>query len=214
MSWDDVIKIVLSALASVGGISGLIIIAIKFSSNIIAKRLEEKYSLKLNKELESYKLLLEKNKYISKVRFDKEFQMYQDLSEKNLSMVYCVGETVAVVRGMFDTKEELANHLEKYCNCLNEAEFTTKKYASFIDEKLFDKYQNLQKQAITIFKLYKFWLANNDVILRIGEEKFTLKMVKGEIENKQKALSDLSDSIIKDVRLYLNCLAITDDENN
>ena len=54
MTWDNVLKIVTAALASVGGISAVIILAVKWSSGIIAKRLEERYSLKLSKELEAY----------------------------------------------------------------------------------------------------------------------------------------------------------------
>lgn len=38
MSWADIWKIILAALASVGGVAGLIVLAIKFASNIIAER--------------------------------------------------------------------------------------------------------------------------------------------------------------------------------
>jgi len=47
MSGDDIGKIVLGILTSLGGIGGVILIVIKFSSDTIAKRLEEKYSLRL-----------------------------------------------------------------------------------------------------------------------------------------------------------------------
>ena len=50
MTLDDIYKIILTCLAS----SGIIIICIKFSANIIAKRLQAKYDLKLNKELEEH----------------------------------------------------------------------------------------------------------------------------------------------------------------
>ena len=74
---DKIGEIVLGILASVGGISGIIIIAVKFSSNIIAKRLEEKYSLKLSKELELFKSNIENKKYISRTKFDTEFQIFK-----------------------------------------------------------------------------------------------------------------------------------------
>ncbi len=38
MSWDDVFKIIISMLASIGGIGGLIVLIIKFLANIIADR--------------------------------------------------------------------------------------------------------------------------------------------------------------------------------
>lgn len=55
MSWNDIWKIVLGVIAGFGGISGTLCLVIKFSAETIAKRLEEKYALKLNKELEKYK---------------------------------------------------------------------------------------------------------------------------------------------------------------
>ena len=61
---DKIGEIILVILTSVGGISGIIIIAVKFCSNIIAKRLEEKYSLKLSKELELFKSNIENKIYI------------------------------------------------------------------------------------------------------------------------------------------------------
>lgn len=59
MSWADIWKIILAALASVGGVGGLIILVIKFSSNLIAERLSQKYQLSLQKELEKYKAGIE-----------------------------------------------------------------------------------------------------------------------------------------------------------
>ena len=76
MSWADIWKIILAALASVGGIGGLIIFVIKFSSNLIAERLSQKYQLSLQKELEKYKAGVENKTYISKARFNREFSMY------------------------------------------------------------------------------------------------------------------------------------------
>lgn len=74
-------EIVLSVLASVGGIGIVFTAVIKFSSDFIAKRLEERYSLKLNKELEKYKSMVESKNYISKTKFDTEFEIYRNLSK-------------------------------------------------------------------------------------------------------------------------------------
>lgn len=209
MTWDDVIKVMLAALASVGGISGVIVLAVKFASNMIAKRLEERYTLKLNKELAEYKSALENKKYISNVRFDREFEMYQELSEKNLTMVYNIGESVFVVRGLYDDNpSRILKHLEKVYESLNIAEFTTKKYAAFIDEELFDKFQELQKQTKIICKLFNFWCTGDNAIYSLQNEKYTRETAKNAIEEKQKTLSNLSDSIIKDMRNYLDNLTI------
>ena len=50
MDWNDIWKIVLTIVASFGGIGGIILAVVKFSSGIIAERLSQKYELKLQKE--------------------------------------------------------------------------------------------------------------------------------------------------------------------
>jgi hypothetical protein len=62
-------------------------VIIKFSSNIIAKRLDERYTLKLNKEFEKYKSIIDNKTYISKTKFDTEFAIYRELSNAFFEMV-------------------------------------------------------------------------------------------------------------------------------
>lgn len=80
---NDIVEIVLGILAGVGGISSIILAGIKLSANTITKRLEEKYTLKLNKELERYKSNLDNKIYISKA----EFEIYRELSKAFFEMV-------------------------------------------------------------------------------------------------------------------------------
>ena len=84
---NDIVEIVLGVLAGVGGISGILLAGIKLSVNTIAKRLEEKYTLRLNKELERYKSNLDNKIYISKAKFDAEFEIYRELSKAFFEMV-------------------------------------------------------------------------------------------------------------------------------
>ena len=74
-----IIQIAIAVVITSGGISGIILAVIKFSSNIIADKLSKKYELKLNKELEKYKSNLDSKIYITKAKFDKEFELYQQL---------------------------------------------------------------------------------------------------------------------------------------
>lgn len=80
MNGTDIGQIVAATIISAGGIGGIIIAAIRFSSNIIAERLSKRYEL--NKTIENYKTHLEKGNYISRAMFDKEFEYYQLLSRK------------------------------------------------------------------------------------------------------------------------------------
>ena len=90
MGWEDVWKIVLCAVASAGGIGGVIVAAVKFSANSIANRLAQKYELKLHKELERYKSGLDNKIYISKTKFDTEFALYRELSKSFFKMVKAI----------------------------------------------------------------------------------------------------------------------------
>lgn len=146
MEWTDIWKIILCAVGSAGGIGAIIVGVIQFSANRIAERLSQKYEVKLQKELEQYRATLDSKRYISQVRFDKEFEMYQDLSEKNLRMVYDIGQAVKIVRGLYNNNDDIIKHVQCLVNSLNDAEFTTKRYAAFIDEGLFSKYHELQKK--------------------------------------------------------------------
>lgn len=58
MNPDDVLKIVASIIAGFGGFGAVIVLVIKFSANMIANRLAEKYSLKMNKELEKFRSII------------------------------------------------------------------------------------------------------------------------------------------------------------
>ena len=81
MTWTDICSIVLWVIGGLGGIGAVFTAVIKFSSNIIAERLAKKYEIKLQKEMEKYKIELSKKDYVSKTRFDAEFKIYRDLSK-------------------------------------------------------------------------------------------------------------------------------------
>ena len=87
MDWNDVWKIALGVVAGFGGIGGIVLAIVKFSSNIIAERLSKKYELKLQKELENYRTNLDNKIYISKTKFDAEFELYRQLSKAFFDMV-------------------------------------------------------------------------------------------------------------------------------
>lgn len=141
MSWGDIWKIILAALASVGGVAGLIILVVKFASNVIAERLSQKYQISLEKELESHKSKLDSKNYISKARFDREFAMYQELAEKHMTMVYDMGAAVMITRGAkYPGYEKTSDFVHLALKHLGEAEMMNKRYAPFISKEIFENY--------------------------------------------------------------------------
>lgn len=74
-------EIVSACILSAGGIGGVILTIVKFSSNSIAEHLSKKYELKMSKEIEKYRADIENKVYISKTKFDTEFEIYRRLSK-------------------------------------------------------------------------------------------------------------------------------------
>lgn len=197
-------------LASVGGIGGLIFIVVKFASNMIAERLSQKYQLSLQKELENYKASIENKTYISKARFDREFSMYQDLCEKNITMVYDMGAAVIITRG---GQHPNVNSVQDFVNLaaqhIDDAEITNKRYAPFIAKEIFESYKELGKQAYSVISLLNLWdmfETKNYTTINYNGTAYTRNAAKTEIEDKQKTISKLSDDILDKLRDYLSSL--------
>jgi len=215
MNWAKIAEIALTCIASVGGIGAIIVWVIKYVSDTIADRLSKKYQLQLDKEKEKYKTELSKKEYVSKTRFDTEFRVYQELSGKNLSMVYSAGEAVIITRGAPYSSNEVDQFIEKYCEQLNDAEITNKRYAPFIAKEIYEKYLSLEKQASVIFRLLKLWKQYQT------EDGFSVTVDKVSYHNqtevaqaiadKQKILSDDSDTLLCDLREYLSKLDVLED---
>lgn len=87
MTWNDVWKIVSALILSVGGAGAIITGIVKFSAGVITKSIEQKYEAKLDKELEKYKALLGEKTYVTRARFDTEFQAYQIIQK---AMFECI----------------------------------------------------------------------------------------------------------------------------
>ena len=215
MDAAQILAIASACIFSAGGIGGIVIAVITFLSNFIADRLSSKYAYKLERVLERYKTELSKKEYVSKTRFDTEFRMYQELSGKNLSMVYCAGESVIITRGAPYSNEEIDQFIEKYCSQLNDAEITNKRYAPFIAKEIYEKYLSLEKKASEIFRLLKSWKQYQT------EDGFSVTINKAiyynqaeitqAISDKQKILSDDSDALLRDLREYLSKLDVLED---
>ena len=158
----------------------------------------------------------EKSNYISKVRFDKEFEIYQELSEKNLDMVYCCidiefyyNNYIGFLPNMLSSESGIKEELDKYNSKINEADISNKKYAPFIDRKIYDYYNLLVKEAKNQHELlYLYQLIDSWGTIRFDNVELNKdEAVKKINENKQK-ISDLSDKILDELREYLKSLDV------
>lgn len=232
MNWDEIWKIVLGILTSFGGISGIIIIAIKFSCNTIANNLEQKYTLKLTKDLEHYKTELGKefqeykssldkefekykstldNKtYISKTKFDTEFSIYRELSKvfsdmvKNISLMIPTGMSHKLANE--DAEKERKNKL--YDSALSStvvAQDVLNQYIPFIPSNIFDDYNKIL--VLSRLQLGAFERRWNLSYLAPQKEKENFSdeeyIRTGEINEKFKMLNN-------NIREYLSTLDVLD----
>lgn len=215
MDASQIWTIVTACIVSAGGIGGIVIAVIKVSSNFIADRLSSQYENKLARTLERYKAELSKKEYVSKTRFDSEFRMYQELSGKNLSIVYCAGESVVITQGAPYSSNEVDQFIEKYCSQLNDAEITNKRYAPFIAKEIYEKYLSLEKKASEIFRLLKFWkqyqMEDGFSVIIDKATYHNQAEIAQAIKDKQKILSGDSDALLCDLREYLSKLDVLED---
>ena len=152
-----------------------------------------------------------RNNHISQARFDKEFVIYQELSEKNLSAVYDAGQTVKIIRGLYNNDlSKIDEHANNLRSSINDADFSNKKYAPFISKDIYENYKVLIKKINEIYSFFSFWHFNfnkgNKGIFKHGGESYTYDQVKNKIEELQKEVSSLSDEILDQVRNYLQKL--------
>lgn len=208
MTWDDILKIVLGVIAGCGGISGVIILAVRFSANIIAKRLEEKYTLKLNKELEEYKSKLDNKNYISKTKFDVEFSIYRELSKVFFDMVKDVSIMIPIGTATYpaDKKERDEYEHQLYVNAQKSTVVAQDKLngeTPFIPEPLWIMYDEIL--ILCKLQLHTFERRWNVLVLDSAEGKKTFSHEdyarSNEINEKFKALNN-------EVRTYLSTLDI------
>lgn len=159
---------VLAIIGSVGGAGIIILGIVKLTSNMIAERLSKKYSLQLDKELESYKNELEKKNYVSKTRFDTEFKIYSILSEKVMDMVsktfllFPAYDSVPIN----ETKEERKEFLQKrYSNTVNsytDANYAIKSNAPFIPKEFHVAFSSIRDNCFKQMAYYVDFELNDD----------------------------------------------------
>ena len=148
MDLFQVLSIATACIVSAGGVGGIAIAVIKFSSNIIAERISAKYENKLEQALEKYKTELSKKEYVSQVKFDAEFEIYRTLSKefstavKNISLM--IPDGMAYFPADEDKRKEYENN--NYVNANNAivmAQDALYANGAFISEDLYNKYNEI-----------------------------------------------------------------------
>lgn len=150
MSIEQIGSIVAACILSAGGIGGIIIAVIKFSSSMIAERMATRYENKLEKEFEKYRTELSKKEYVSKTRFDTEFQIYRELSQSFCTMVKDVSVMIPSGFSWQPADEDAKKQYEDNCyktatSSVVKAQDTLYANAAFIPQAFFENYEEILK---------------------------------------------------------------------
>lgn len=167
-------------LASFGGAAVIIGAAVKFASSQIAEALLKKYEYSLEKELEEHKSKLEGKEYVSKAYFDKEIEIYQEVSRTTFEMVRDI--SVMIPSGYAtvpaDRKERLEadrKHYEKAFDSLVAAQDTLNCNAPFISEALFDLCQEIRHLCTLQLNEYQDRFIVTDLRPQEEKERFSFE---------------------------------------
>lgn len=208
--WDELWKIVLGVVASVGGVGVVIVAAVKFSADIIAKRLEEKYTLKMNKELEKYRVGLDNKIYISKTKFDTEFSIYRELSRSFFVMVRDITRMIPAGYAEYPAdKEEREKYENMLCDNALKSTVTAQDFLysniPFIPEEFEQAY--LEVLGLCREQLGVYELRWNVGYLATDAEK---RKFSREDFQRSRDIKEKYDALNKAVRAYLSKLDVID----
>lgn len=217
---EEIYKIISIVIGAAGGTGALILTLFNFTANKVAKRLESKYELRLNKELEQYKSKLQKDvdklnyklensNHISKVLFDVKIELYRKLSEAFYQVILCSNSLIPVGIEMTSTdrKEEENIKSEQYKN-LSDAVLNAQNllYSSipFITSEQYESYQTI----LNMSREHLFDFSRRWCITDFSESKKTLQP---EAYERTRNIIDSFKTLSKEINSYLSSLVIIKD---
>lgn len=213
---EHVWQTVLAIIGSVGGAGAIIVAVVKFASNIIAERLSQKYEIKVSKELESYKAVLDKKTYISRTKFDVEFQIYRELSEKVLTMIDSVyllfPSGIDHIPPDADRQNDL--YWQRYHNAgeaINAAQKAITANAAFISADFYNKFEELRRLCVQQYNFYTWCGA-----LKKKTDDFSKTKADAETQCWQRTeeISEKQQQLITELREYLEKLDVMEENKN
>ena len=156
---EQIWQIVLAIIASIGGAGIIILGVVKFTSDMIAERLSKKYEIKMNKELEAFKAGINKKTYISRARFDAEFQIYRELSENVLTMIEATNWLFphgldVLPEDEKKQKEVYTKRYERAGEAIGTAQKSIRKNAPFIPDNFYQKFEEISKLCLQQYNMY------------------------------------------------------------
>lgn len=225
---QNIINTIATIIVSIGG-TGVIIVAIsKYIGDILAKKIEEKYKSRLEKELEEYKgkinerlnkidKIEEKALYISKLNYEGEYKIYMEIWPK---LIDCVSKTLRLypmgIENVPIDKQELEeyqkNKYNEFRDSFNDFITCIDRYAPFYREDYYNDLNQIRSECFSIgdmFKMFEFDVKYNESFRGCRDLKMTTKEWK-EIKEKEEKILKIKDELLIKIREYLNGLILED----
>ena len=193
-------NLVLACIVSAGGIGAIMVSVIVFTSKWIAKDLSKRYELKLNKELERYKAGIDNKIYISKTKFDTEFQLYRQLSKSFMDMVKEISQLFPIfTRNGKDDYDKYKRQYDETLTKVINAQDELRESAAFISVDLYNMFieiESLCKQQLNDFIDFKLASNANDTQVELRDDYMNAYKQTRKIEEKfEKLLENMRDYI-------------------
>jgi len=170
------------------------------------KQIEEQKS-EFAKEIENLKAKNDKLNYISKVQFDTEFKIYQEISEA----IFYLFDTISKLdKGTnYKVKNYLSIKIDEFENVKEKSNYLSTllyKYAPFINNAIFEQINLFCNKINNLFKeTLNYAIVNNEV--RYTQAEYLLEHFKDETTE----IYAQKTSLIKTIREYLQSLKVQED---
>lgn len=169
MSWEDILKIVATAIASVGGAGAIIWALSSFFGKMWANKILEKqkaeyqkdiekYKNALSSELESVKATNEKLTYISKVQYDMETEAIKNLTQASHKARLMCFSLTPYNQALLKNRDEILNRHKSYykdfVDCINSFMDICGSSMAFIEEDISDLFMKFLSLCRDLYDLY------------------------------------------------------------
>ena len=217
IAWTDIVKIVAGVIAALGGGGAIVAWLSSWLGKVWANRLMIKETAKFREDLERLTKQLERKNYVSKVRFDAEFTMYQELIEKFMKMVDatldCYPAAFVYVSANYKPTEDekLEKNKEKLkiaCKKHDVAYGIMLRSAAFISQEMYEKFEALRKLCLYHNRAFMdYYCLIDSQTMREGNPEDFKTFMKTPDEIRQKR-----DILLAHLREYLSNLDVVDEK--
>jgi hypothetical protein len=163
---DELFKIIGAVITGLGGSSVIIIGLSSWLGKIWANRIFEKerskyeidledYKKEINKEMQKLRTYDEKALHMSKIQYDKEFEIYQDIWKAQIDCFIASNFLFPKEENIEYTPNQRSTKLSEYIDTLNKYLRVIQYSAPFYKEDFFGDFQDIFKICSTIADRYR-----------------------------------------------------------